>query len=107
LTARTVKIKIRWPDFKTLTRQSTLVQPTADGEIIAKTAIDLFKKNWQRGLAVRLLGVGVSGLDKVPRQMGLWDVNWEKERKIQDILAEFHEKFGANSISRGMPDNES
>jgi hypothetical protein len=31
-----VKLKIRWPDFTTPTRQLTLSQPTDDGEEIAE-----------------------------------------------------------------------
>ena len=59
---------------------------------------------------MRLLGVGVSGLDtdhklEEAKQIGLWDVDWEKERKVQDILAEVQEKFGNNLLSRGMPDD--
>jgi DNA polymerase-4 len=102
LTARTVKIKVRWPDFTTLTRQTTLVQPTDDSSVIADTALKLFKAVWVHPKAVRLLGVGVSGLDSPPRQIGLWDRDWEKERKIQDLLAHVHEKFGEDSLSRGI-----
>jgi DNA polymerase-4 len=103
LTARTVKIKLRWPDFTTLTRQTTLAQPSDDGGMIANAALKLFKMVWKPPRAVRLLGVGVSGLDTPPRQIGLWDRDWEKERKIQDLLAQVHEKYGEEILSRGMP----
>jgi DNA polymerase-4 len=102
LTARTVKIKIRWPDFTTLTRQTTLGQPTTESDTINKAALQLFDKVWRRGRAVRLLGVGVSGLESPPVQIGLWDVDWEKEHKIQDILAEVQEKYGGQSLRRGL-----
>jgi len=102
LTARTVKIKIRWPDFTTFTRQITLGQPTAESKTINQAALKLFKNVWRRGRAVRLLGVGVSGLESPPVQIGLWDVDWEKEYKIQDILAEVQEKFGGQSLRRGL-----
>jgi DNA polymerase-4 len=110
ITARTVKIKLRWHNFKTLTRQITLSQPTDDGKVISAAANQLFSNVWQRREFVRLLGVGVSGLDTDPKlkdakQIGLWDVDWEKERKVQDILAEVQEKFGNNLLSRGMPDD--
>jgi DNA polymerase-4 len=101
LTARTVKIKLRWPDFTTLTRQTTFSQPTDDGEVVAKAALKMFKDLWAPGRAVRLLGVGVSGLDAPPKQIGLWDEDWQKEQKIQDILAEVHERFGNDALRRG------
>jgi len=102
LLARTVKIKLRWPDFSTLTRQVTLGQPTADHQVITQAAKELFKQVWTQGKAVRLLGMGVSGLESPSRQIGLWDVDWQKEEKIQDILAEVHEKFGQRALRRGV-----
>jgi DNA polymerase-4 len=102
LSARTVKVKIRWPDFTTLTRQVTLGQPTDDHQVIAQAARELFNQVWTRGKDVRLLGMGVSGLDSPSKQLGLWDVDWEKEYKIQDILAEVHEKYGDQALRRGV-----
>jgi DNA polymerase-4 len=102
LTARTVKIKLRWPDFTTLTRQMTLGQPTAEEKNIHNAALKLFKSVWSTGKKVRLLGVGVSGLESPPVQIGLWDVEWEVEYKIQNILLEVQEKFGRDIISRGI-----
>jgi len=102
LHARTIKIKLRWPDFTTLTRQITLEAPTREAQVIAASAVQLFQGLWTPGRPVRLLGVGVSGLDAPPRQIGLWDVDWESERKIQDLLAEIQEKYGEEALSRGF-----
>jgi DNA polymerase-4 len=107
LHARTIKIKLRWPDFTTLTRQTTLETPTREAQVIAASAVQLFQQVWTPGRPVRLLGVGVSGLDSPPRQIGLWDVDWESERKIQDLLAEIQEKYGEDALSRGFhPDSK-
>ena len=79
LMATTIKLKIRWPDFTTLTRQATLSQTFDDPALIAQTAWQLFEKIWQPGKRVRLLGVGVSGLGSTnrqttrPRQLALWE----------------------------------
>ena len=102
LKARTVKIKLRWPNFDTLTRQSTLEQPTDEAQIINHNARKLFDNLWQPGKKVRLLGLGVSGLDSAPKQIGLWDVDWETEYKIQDLLAEVRQKYGEDALSRGV-----
>jgi DNA polymerase-4 len=72
LAKATVKIKIRWPDFTTLTRQVTLAQPTDQDEEIAVTALDLLAKVRPKGKAVRLIGVGVTGLGAPLRQLELW-----------------------------------
>jgi len=69
----TVKLKLRWPDFTTLTRQTTLPAPTDQAEQIYQVALQLFERVWQPGKAVRLLGVGVSGFGQTARQLSLWE----------------------------------
>jgi hypothetical protein len=54
-----------------------------------------------KGQAVRLIGVGVSGLGAPLRQMELWGAQTEKSRKLQDTLDKIKEKFGDESIRRG------
>ena len=49
----------------------------------------------------RLLGVGVSGLGAPVRQLGLWDVDTEKARRVQEVVDELQAKFGRDSIQRG------
>jgi len=104
ITARTVKIKVRWPDFSMLTRQQTLPQATNDDDMIEKAAVQLFETIWQPGNTVRLLGLGVSGLENPPQQIGLWDLDWEKEHQLQNTIAKLREKFGDDVLSRGLPD---
>jgi len=101
LVGKTIKLKIRWPDFTTLTRQTTLSRPTDDDGEIEKTALDLMKAVRKPSQAVRLIGVGVSGLGEPIRQLGLWDVDSEKDRKLQEIVDELQEKYGKRVIKRG------
>jgi hypothetical protein len=51
--------------------------------------------------AVRLIGVGVSGLGQPIRQLGLWDMDNERSRRLQDVLDELQEKYGKDVIKRG------
>ncbi len=101
LAGKTVKLKLRWPDFTTLTRQTTLPQPTDNDEEIFKAALALLKAVRRSRQPVRLIGVGVSGLSAPVRQLGLWDGDTEKSRKVQDVLDELQGKFGKNAIHRG------
>ena len=101
LAGTTVKLKIRWPDFTTLTRQVTLPGTTDQDHEIAETALTLLRKVRKSGQAVRLIGVGVSGLGKPMRQLELWGSESEKERKLQKTLDELREKFGEEAIKRG------
>jgi DNA polymerase IV len=101
LAGATVKIKLRWPDFTTVTRQATL--PTAsDREAdIYPAALALLRKVRGQGKTVRLLGVAVSGLSEPARQLGLWEWDGEKSRKLQEVVDELHEKYGNKIIQRG------
>jgi DNA polymerase-4 len=102
LSAKTVKLKLRWPDFTTLTRQTTFSQPTSDQEIISRNAILLFHEVWKPNKPVRLLGVGVSNLASQPRQLGLWDEDVLKETRLHDLLADLKRRFGEQAPSKGL-----
>ena len=101
LAGTTVKLKLRWPDFTTLTRQVTLSQPTDQDEEIYATASGLLASVRSPGKAVRLIGVGVSGLGAPVRQLELWGQEDEKSRRLQATLDSLHERFGDQSIQRG------
>ncbi len=101
LAGMTVKIKLRWPDFTTLTRQVTLPQPTDQDDEIFAAALALLRKVRTSGKAVRLIGVGISGFKTPLRQLGLWDAGAEKRRKLQDVMDFLQEKYGRQSIQRG------
>jgi DNA polymerase-4 len=100
LCATTVKLKLRWPDFTTPTRQTRLRQPSDDGEEIYALARQLFGRLWQPGQPVRLLGVGVSGLTDQPRQMGLFDAPDERTEKLTATVSSMRARFGEKAIIR-------
>jgi DNA polymerase-4 len=101
LAGMTIKLKLRWPDFITLTRQLTLPQPTDQDEQIYASALYLLGKVRAKGKAVRLIGVGVSGLGAPLRQLELWGARDERSRKLQQTVDELHARFGEKSIRRG------
>lgn len=57
LAAGTVVIKLRYADFTTFTRQTTLAVPTQDERVVYQAALTLLERVWQPGRPVRLLGV--------------------------------------------------
>ena len=101
LAGKTVKIKIRWPDFTTLTRQVTLPTSTDNEDEIYRAAVKLMNTVRKPNQAVRLLGVGVSGIGAPVRQLSLWDVGSEKSRKLQEVVDELQEKYGKSVIRKG------
>ena len=96
----TVRIKIRWPDFSTFTRQMRLSQPTDQDREIYEAALKLFKDNWRPGKAVRLLGVGVADLGPPVRQLELFDRGWEQDHRLLQAVDDIREKYGHRALRR-------
>jgi DNA polymerase-4 len=102
LSGTTVKLKLRWADFTTLTRQVTLDQPTNLDEVIYAAALALFEQTWPPGKRVRLIGVGVSGFEQAGYQLALWqDPRQQELGRLQPVLDELRAKFGRQVIRRG------
>lgn len=110
LTGTTVKLKIRWPDFTTPTRQLTLPRPTDEAEVITEAALRLFNQIWPERQPVRLIGVGVSGLGTPPRQLSLWDAPTPEEQarqaKVTTALAAIQARFGLGAVRRASELND-
>ncbi|HRQ22251.1 MAG TPA: DNA polymerase IV [Anaerolineales bacterium] len=101
LVGKTVKLKIRWSDFTTLTRQTTLPTSTDNEDEIFRTAVRLMKTVRAQNQAVRLIGVGVSGIGSPVRQLSLWDAGSEKSRKLQEVVDHLQEKYGTSVVREG------
>ncbi|MGC9347206.1 MAG: DNA polymerase IV [Anaerolineae bacterium] len=102
LAGTTVKIKLRWSDFTTLTRQTTLPQPADQDREITQTALRLLEDNWPQGKPVRLIGVGVSNLMDPVRQLNLWDDTIERGQRLQEAVDELRDRFGRDAIRRAI-----
>jgi DNA polymerase-4 len=106
LSGKTVKIKIRWPDFETHTRQLTLLQPTNQDSIIQQAACELFIQEWTGGKSVRLIGVGVTNLTNEVQQLSLFNDLYQRESKLLNAIDELQERFGEKSIRKGIDLND-
>jgi DNA polymerase-4 len=102
LAARTVKLKLRWPPFETLTRQTTLPQPTDLAEEIFQSAWALFEKVWaEHRKPVRLIGIGVSGLQAPAKQLGLFETaTTPKAEKVAEVVDQIRAKYGWEALKR-------
>ena len=66
-----IQLKLRYKDFTTITRAHTLpISTQLDTEIFEQIRT-LFRKNWKKGSAVRLLGVHVSSFESESEQIEL------------------------------------
>jgi DNA polymerase-4 len=102
--ARCITVKIRYSDFKTISRSRTLASPTCFDRQIFAVASDLLRKNLSPGRAVRLLGVSASALLSSGWQETLFDIqerlSWEKLYRGIDRL---REKYGEGTIGVATP----
>ncbi|HEY6273655.1 MAG TPA: DNA polymerase IV [Terriglobales bacterium] len=103
--ARTIQLKLRYSDFTTITRAHSLAGPTSvDTEIF--TAIRrLFRDNWQKGHAIRLLGVHTSNFGSVTEQPALLgDDRHEKWTRALFASDRLRDKYGESAIflAKGM-----
>lgn len=72
LVAHTVRVKFRWSDFTTFTRQKSTEIGLDDAEAIYRLALAIWQEHWSPGRRLRLIGVGVSGLQPAEqRQLAL------------------------------------
>ena len=72
LAARTVQVKIRYSDFRTLTRQISVEEPVTEAQDIYRLGCFLLTKEKLVTRPLRLIGLGVSGLGEVSgRQLAL------------------------------------
>ena len=67
LFARTITVKVRWPDFSAVSRSRTLNGATDRVEVVSQVAHALLD-GLDTSQGVRLLGVGVSGLVEVAQE---------------------------------------
>ena len=103
LAGATVKLKLRWPDFTTITRQVTLPAPTSHAPDIAAAALQLFDREWSDAgnpKAVRLIGVGVSGFRANLGQRTLFDQPDEREERLDAAMQALRARFGPQAIRR-------
>jgi DNA polymerase-4 len=69
LAARTVQVKVRYSDFKTLTRQTSVEEPFESPEDIYAIACAILRRERLVDRPLRLIGLGVSGLVPPSTQM--------------------------------------
>src|SRR6202790_3009143 len=98
--ARTIQLKLRYKDFTTFTRAHTLASPTQLDTDIFEEVRALFRRNWKKGVPIRLLGVHASSFTSQPDQINLLD--GDRQQRWKDALAaadRLRDKFGETSVS--------
>ncbi len=103
LSARTVTIKLRYGDFKTITRSRTFEVNTDKTTDLLAAASEIFEQ-WYSSTpgALRLVGFGVTGLSERRGAAGLFDVQQDKKQRHLDSAVDMiRNKYGKDIMKRG------
>jgi DNA polymerase-4 len=101
---RTVELKVRFSDFKTISRSLTLPEPTNITQELLEAGVELLTQRLPaRHLPVRLLGFGVTKLDDSGRtQQQLFDQpDRERNQELDRVADQITAKFGKLAMRRG------
>jgi DNA polymerase-4 len=103
LRAKAVWVKIRYGDFKTITRQMTLADVSDVTTTLYEAARGLFDAWAKEGFSpVRLIGMAAKNLVEGGGQLSLFpDPVAQKQGKVDSLMDQINSKLGKSSIRRG------
>ncbi len=104
LKARTITLKLRYGDFRTVTRSETLAEGTNVTSLLWQAAEKVLRR-WQSRSAgpLRLLGFAASGLEdeRAGQQLLFPDHRKEKLRKLDQVVDRIRDRYGKHAMRRG------
>jgi DNA polymerase-4 len=102
MSTRTVTVKLRYSDFKTVTGSVTLNLSTSTDHEIISAAFDALTRLWTRRARIRLIGVSLSNFSCLPCQMELFPHRDDKRHNnLYGAIDDIRDRFGFNAITRG------
>ncbi len=99
LKGTTVKLKLRYPPFQTLSRQAKVESPTWDDTLVYQCARDLLDATRTTERPVRLLGVGVSDLVAAD-DVGQTQLFGARDERMLETLDAIKDRFGEGAVRR-------
>lgn len=102
LKCTTVQITLRDPEFKTITRQTTLAYPTSLSREISRAALELIEASWDIKKPIRMLGVSGSKLVAADGavQLSLFENPDEKSERLESAIDTIRQRYGTPAITR-------
>ena len=98
---KTVKLKLRYSDFSTITRNITLKESTNDDKVVFDAVKSIFLKAYTRKMSIRLLGVGLTQFSEANEEpMSLFPSD-EKRTHVLSAVDKLRKKFGDDAIHTG------
>lgn len=92
--SRTVVVKIRYEDFKTVSIRETSEIPVTNADDLFERCKKLFEKKYEKGQGIRLLGVCVANVEStsIPVQGELFDFGNTKKTKVEQAIFNMENK---------------
>lgn len=108
LQAKTITLKLRYSDFSTITRSTTLREGTDLDAVIYGEIKALFRKAYARRGRVRLLGAGTSNFVSAAWQQPLVvdDVDVRKLKSLYKAIDKVRDRFGTEALRVGKDEEE-
>jgi len=103
LRGRTAHIKVRFADFRTITRAHTFPEPTCTTQELWNAVGELLRKALSaERFAVRLLGVGMTGLELpgLSQRQLFEDEARQKQSRLDAVTDLVQQRFGSDSLGR-------
>jgi DNA polymerase-4 len=101
--ARCVTLRLRYADFKTITRQLNLKEASNATQVIFTAALQLLDKVLaQQGKPIRLIGIRVSQLVSGEKQLYMFNSEVEKWQRLDKAVDQIRRKYGSTSIKTGL-----
>ncbi|MFR7990173.1 MAG: DNA polymerase IV [Anaerovoracaceae bacterium] len=102
-----VKVDIKDPFFKTISRQKQLHLPTNLAEEIRKASLEIIHASWKSGSPIRLLTITAINLcdETADEQLSLFSLSTEEREKSESIertMDNIRKKYGSASIAFGQ-----
>ena len=95
-----VTLKLKYSDFQTHTFQASIPY-TASDHVLLQKVTELFMKNFNRRVLIRLIGVKFSNLVSGFNQINLFE-DTEEKINLYSALDKIRKRFGENAIGRAV-----
>ena len=101
---RTITLKVKYHDFKVVSRSVTLARPTSDSRKLYHEVVGLLPKTLVGVKAVRLGGISVGNLaeESSPQQLNLFQAEDDSSKELNRAIDNINSRYGSHTIQPAL-----
>lgn len=99
--ARTMTLKVRYPDFSQESHGRSLPEATDLESFFYPLIAPLLKASWREQRPLRLISIRFSGIEEGARQLDMFAVGDEKRRKLAAVMDQLNARSKEQAVTRG------